>query len=166
VVIGRETEAVPEARALEFVAGYCVGQDVSDRGLQFSDRPPQFSLGKSRATFGPCGPAIVTLDELVDPLDLAIRCDLDDETVQQSRTREMIFNVPELLGYLSRHCRLLPGDLIFTGTPAGVGSVRDPRRYLQVGETITTEIEGLGQLVNACVTAESGSSAPPAASTR
>ena len=149
VVIGKRAENVPEARALEFVAGFCCGQDVSDRKLQFASQPPQFSLGKSRATFGPIGPAIVTLDELAKPLDLAITCDLDAERMQSSRTDQLIFGVPELIAYLSRHCELLPGDLIFTGTPGGVGSVR--KRFLKPGETIRTEIEGVGTLVNRCV---------------
>lgn len=153
VVIGRRAENVSEARALEFVAGYCAGQDVSDRKLQFASQPPQFSLGKSRSTFGPIGPAIVSLDELANPLDLAIQCDLDAERMQTSRTDQLIFGVPELIAYLSRHCELYPGDLIFTGTPGGVGSVR--KRYLQPGETIRTEIDGVGKLVNRCV-------APPA----
>ena len=149
VVIGKRAENVAEARALDFVAGYCCGQDVSDRKLQFASQPPQFSLGKSRATFGPIGPAIVTLDELAKPLDLAISCDLDGERMQSSRTDQLIFGVPELIAYLSRHCELLPGDLIFTGTPGGVGSVR--KRYLKPGETIRTEIEGVGTLVNRCI---------------
>ena len=149
VVIGRHAESVSEARALEFVAGFCCGQDVSDRKLQFASQPPQFSLGKSRATFGPIGPAIVTLDELATPLDLAITCDLDAERMQSSRTSQLIFGVPELIAYLSRHCELLPGDLIFTGTPGGVGSVR--KRYLKPGETIRTQIEGVGTLSNRCV---------------
>ena len=153
VVIGRRAERVAESRALEFVAGYCAGQDVSDRRLQFASQPPQFSLGKSRATFGPIGPAIVSLDELASPLDLSITCDLDAERMQASRTSQLIFGVPELVAYLSRHCELAPGDLIFTGTPGGVGSVR--KRYLAPGETIRTEIEGVGTLVNRCV-------APPA----
>jgi 2-keto-4-pentenoate hydratase/2-oxohepta-3-ene-1,7-dioic acid hydratase in catechol pathway len=149
VVIGRRAENVAEARALDVVAGFCVGQDVSDRKLQFASQPPQFSLAKSRATFGPIGPAIVSLDELAQPLDLAITCDLDGERMQSSRTSQLIFGVPELIAYLSRHCELSPGDLIFTGTPGGVGSAR--KRYLKPGETIRTEIEGLGALVNRCV---------------
>jgi 2-keto-4-pentenoate hydratase/2-oxohepta-3-ene-1,7-dioic acid hydratase in catechol pathway len=149
VVIGRRAENVPESRALEFVAGFCCGQDVSDRKLQFASQPPQFSLGKSRATFGPIGPAIVSLDELATPLDLAITCDLDAERMQSSRTSQLIFGVPELVAYLSRHCELLPGDLVFTGTPGGVGSVR--KRYLKPGETIHTQIEGVGTLLNRCV---------------
>jgi 2-keto-4-pentenoate hydratase/2-oxohepta-3-ene-1,7-dioic acid hydratase in catechol pathway len=151
VVIGRRAENVPEARALEHVAGFCAGQDVSDRKLQFASQPPQFSLAKSRATFGPIGPAVVSLDELAQPLDLALHCDLDGERMQSSRTSQLIFGVPELVAYLSRHCELLPGDLIFTGTPGGVGSAR--KRYLKPGETIRTAIEGVGTLVNRCVAA-------------
>jgi 2-keto-4-pentenoate hydratase/2-oxohepta-3-ene-1,7-dioic acid hydratase in catechol pathway len=152
VVIGRPARNVSESSALEHVAGYCVGQDVSDRRLQFQDKPPQFSLGKSLPGFGPIGPWLTTLDELKDPSDLAIACRIDGVTVQSSRTREMVFGVPELVAYLSRHCALEPGDLIFTGTPAGVGSVRQPPRYLAAGERIETEIEGLGRLLNRCVT--------------
>ncbi|MDX1649196.1 MAG: fumarylacetoacetate hydrolase family protein [Myxococcota bacterium] len=151
VVIGREADRVDEDRARDFVAGYCVGQDVSDRRLQFADRPPQFSLGKSRATFGPLGPAVVPLGALPDPDDLAITCDVAGERMQDSRTSQMIFGVPALVSWLSRHCRLSPGDVIFTGTPAGVGSVREPRRYLQPGDEIVTRIEGLGELRNRCV---------------
>jgi 2-keto-4-pentenoate hydratase/2-oxohepta-3-ene-1,7-dioic acid hydratase in catechol pathway len=154
VVIGREARDVPEADALDFVAGYCVGQDVSDRRLQFQDKPPQFSLGKSRESFGPVGPWLTSLDELVDPNDLAISCSLSGERVQSSRTRELIFGVPQLVEYLSRHCTLAAGDLIFTGTPGGVGSLRTPRRYLAPGDVIETEIEGLGRLVNRCVPPE------------
>jgi len=151
VVIGRRAENVSEVRALEFVAGFCAGQDISDRKLQLASAPPQFSLGKSCATFGPIGPAIVTLDELAHPLDLAITCDLDGERMQASRTSQLISSVPELVAYLSRYCELAPGDLIFTGTPGGVGSGR--KRYLKPGETIRTEIEGVGTLVNRCVAA-------------
>jgi 2-keto-4-pentenoate hydratase/2-oxohepta-3-ene-1,7-dioic acid hydratase in catechol pathway len=153
VVIGRAAERVPEERALEHVAGYCAGQDVSDRRLQFQDKPPQFSLGKSLAGFGPIGPWWTTLDELADPLDLAISCRIDGAPVQESRTSEMVFAVPALVAYLSRHCALAPGDLIFTGTPAGVGSVRQPPRYLAPGELVETAIEGLGRLTNRCVAA-------------
>ena len=151
VVIGRAAKRVAAEHALEIVAGYCVGQDISDRRLQFQDKPPQFSLGKSLAGFGPIGPWLTTLDELRDPNDLAIRCAVDGVEVQASRTRELVFSVPELIAYLSRHCALEPGDLIFTGTPAGVGSLRQPPRYLAAGQRIETEIEGLGRLENRCV---------------
>ncbi len=108
-------------------------------------------MGKSADTFGPIGPAVVSLDAVRDPNDLAITCDLDSLRVQEARTSDLIFAVPELIEFLSSLCTLESGDLIFTGTPAGVGSTRDPRRYLKPGETITTEIEGLGKLINRCV---------------
>jgi 2,4-didehydro-3-deoxy-L-rhamnonate hydrolase len=151
VVIGRETHRVRAANAWECVAGFCVGQDVSDRALQFADKPPQFSLGKSAPCFGPLGPALVSLDEVADRDDMKLRCWIDGECVQDSSTKNLIFPVPDLIVHLSRYCVLRPGDLIFTGTPAGVGSVRNPRRYLQAGETIESEIEGIGRLRNRCV---------------
>ncbi len=151
VVIGERGRNIAEAKALDHVAGYCVGQDISDRRMQFAGKPPQFSMGKSVDTFGPIGPGIVPLDEIEDPNDLAISCDVSGETLQNARTSLMVFAVPELIAWLSRYCTLVPGDLIFTGTPAGVGSVRDPRRYLEAGDTITSSIEGLGTIVNRCV---------------
>jgi 2-keto-4-pentenoate hydratase/2-oxohepta-3-ene-1,7-dioic acid hydratase in catechol pathway len=156
VVMGRRAHRVPAERALAHVAGYCVGQDVSDRRLQFADKPPQFSLGKSLDTFGPLGPALVMLDAVRDPNDLAIRCDIDGVVMQDGRTSDMIFSVPELIAFLSARLPLDPGDLIFTGTPAGVGSTRNPRRYLRAGEVVTSTIEGLGTLVNRCVEASRG----------
>jgi 2,4-diketo-3-deoxy-L-fuconate hydrolase len=151
VVMGREAENVPASRAWEHVAGFCVGQDISDRRLQFSDKPPQFSLGKSATAFGPIGPALVSLDEFADPDALVLRCWVAGEQMQESTTTNLIFSVPELIEYISSYCVLRPGDLIFTGTPGGVGSVRDPRRYLAAGETIESEIEGIGRLSNLCV---------------
>jgi 2,4-didehydro-3-deoxy-L-rhamnonate hydrolase len=153
VVIGQRAKAVAPERALDVVAGYCAGQDISDRRLQFSDKPPQFSLGKSIDGFGPIGPEVVSLDELRDPNDLEISCYVSGERLQHARTTDMVFSVPELVAYLSRFCTLEPGDLIFTGTPSGVGSVRTPRRYLAPGEVIRTTIEGIGELANDCVTA-------------
>jgi 2,4-diketo-3-deoxy-L-fuconate hydrolase len=151
VVIGHEADGVSAGRAWDYVAGFCVGQDISDRKLQFSDKPPQFSLGKSAAAFGPIGPALVSLDEFEDPDALVLRCWVSGEQMQESTTANLIFSVPELIEYISRYCVLRPGDLIFTGTPGGVGSVRDPRRYLQAGDTIESEIEGIGRLSNLCV---------------
>ena len=151
VVIGREARGVRAANAWDYVAGFCVGQDVSDRGLQFADKPPQFSLGKSAPCFGPLGPALVSLDEIANRDDMELRCWIDGELVQDSTTKNLIFSVPELVEYLSRYCVLRPGDLIFTGTPAGVGSVRNPRRYLKPGEVVESEIVGLGRLSNRCV---------------
>lgn len=151
VVIGREAHRVSAASAWDYVAGFCVGQDVSDRAQQFAGKPPQFSLGKSAPAFGPLGPALVSLDEIPNRDDMRLRCWIDGELVQDSSTKNLIFPVPALIEHLSRWCCLRPGDLIFTGTPAGVGSVRTPRRYLKAGETIESEIEGVGRLANRCV---------------
>ena len=150
-VIGRGGRGIAESRALDHVAGYCVGQDISDRALQFADKPPQFSMGKSADTFGPIGPAVVSLDAFQDPDDLPLWCDVGGERLQDDRTSNLIFPVAELVAYLSRFCTLAPGDLIFTGTPAGVGSTRDPRRYLAPGDLIASGIEGVGELRNRCV---------------
>jgi 2-keto-4-pentenoate hydratase/2-oxohepta-3-ene-1,7-dioic acid hydratase in catechol pathway len=151
VVIGRGGQCIAAKDAFAHVAGYCIGQDISDRRQQFNDKPPQFSLGKSAKAFGPIGPSIVSIDGFANPNDLAIGCDLNDEPMQDSRTSFMIFPVAELIAFISRWCELAPGDLIFTGTPGGTGAVRDPRRYLQAGEIITTRIEGIGRIRNRCV---------------
>jgi len=151
VVIGREASNVPAAKAWDYVAGMTAGQDISDRKLQFSSKPPQFSLGKSATNFGPTGPALVSLDEFPNPDAIEVRCWVAGEEMQSSTTANLIFTVPELIEYISKFCVLLPGDLIFTGTPGGVGSVREPRRYLAEGELIETEIEGIGRLSNRCV---------------
>ena len=151
VAIGRRGRAIPEARAFDHVAGYCVGQDISDRRLQFAGSPPQFSLAKSADGFGPIGPALVSLDAVPYREALRLTCDVNGERMQDGSTRDMIFGVPELVAYLSRHVTLEPGDLVFTGTPAGVGSLREPRRYLAPGDVIASGIEGLGALVNRCL---------------
>jgi 2,4-didehydro-3-deoxy-L-rhamnonate hydrolase len=151
VVIGRGGQRIAAKQALQHVAGYCIGQDISDRRQQFSDKPPQFSLGKSAQAFGPIGPSVVSLDAFADADDLAISCDLNDERMQDSRTSRLIFPVSELIAFISRWCELAPGDLIFTGTPGGTGALRDPRRYLQPGDVITTRIEGIGQIRNRCI---------------
>lgn len=152
VVMGRRGTRVSEDAALDHVAGYCVGQDFSERRVQMGDgNRPQFSLGKSYDTFGPIGPAVVSLDALSDPNDLALRCEVDGEVVQDSRTSDLIFSVPELVAYLSGICTLAPGDLIFTGTPSGVGVARRPPRFLEPGNVVTSTIEGLGTIRNRCV---------------
>ena len=119
-VIGRRADRVAEADAWSHVAGLTVGQDISDRTLQFA-AGAQFSLGKSRRGYGPMGPWLVTPDEVADPDDLALGCSVDGETVQDARTSDLIFGVPRLVAELSAVLPLLPGDVIFTGTPAGVG---------------------------------------------
>jgi 2-keto-4-pentenoate hydratase/2-oxohepta-3-ene-1,7-dioic acid hydratase in catechol pathway len=149
VVIGKLAAAVSASDALSYVAGYTVGQDISDRRLQFSDVPPQFSLGKSAPGFGPIGPWLVSR-EAVDASQLEMFCDVNGQRMQSGNTRDMVFGVAELISYLSARCTLLPGDLIFTGTPAGVGSVRNPRVYLKPGDVIRSEIAGVGILENRC----------------
>jgi 2,4-diketo-3-deoxy-L-fuconate hydrolase len=154
VVIGRGGSRIAAKDSIKHIAGYAVGQDISDRRQQFSDKPPQFSLGKSAKAYGPIGPAVVSLDAFANPDDLAISCDLNEENMQSSRTSNLIFPVAELIAYVSKWVELAPGDLIFTGTPGGTGAVRDPRRYLQPGELITTRIEGIGEMRNRCVQQE------------
>lgn len=128
-------------------AGCTVGQDVSERELQKSGRPPQYSLAKSHRGFGPIGPWVT--DE-ADPTDLAISCALNGELVQASRTSDMVFGAAEVLTYLATVCDLRPGDLIFTGTPPGVGIGRTPPRFLQPGDVLVSTIEHVGTLVNRC----------------
>jgi 2,4-didehydro-3-deoxy-L-rhamnonate hydrolase len=149
-VIGRPADRVTEAEAWSHVAGLTVGQDVSDRQLQFA-AGSQFSLGKSRRGYGPMGPWLVTIDEVADPDDLALGCSLDGETVQDARTSDLIFSVPKLVAELSAVVPLLPGDVIFTGTPAGVGAARRPPRFLQPGQVLESWIEGIGTIRNRCV---------------
>lgn len=153
VVMGRRARGLQAAQVRDHLAGYTVGQDISDRRMQFAGKPPQFSMGKSVDSFGPIGPVLVSLDGFANPDDLAIRCEVAGEPRQNGRTSDMIFSVTELVVYLSRYCTLEPGDLIFTGTPAGVGSVREPRCYLEPGQEIVSSIEGIGSLRNRCVEA-------------
>jgi 2,4-diketo-3-deoxy-L-fuconate hydrolase len=148
VVIGRRAWQVSEESAWSHVAGLTVGQDLSERTVQLVGPVPQFSLGKSYPGFGPIGPAIVTSDELADPDDLSLICALDEELLQKGRTRDMVFSVSELIARLSAVCPLLPGDLIFTGTPPGVGMARTPARYLTGDTTLVSAIDGIGELRN------------------
>ena len=147
VAISRHAHKVSAADAMSYVAGYTVGQDLSDRVLQRKGPAPQWSLGKSRYGFGPIGPWLVTLDELADPHDLAIHSSLAGETLQTSRTSMLIFDIPTIIEYISAFCPMLPGDLIFTGTPEGVGYARTPPRFLHPGDVLTSTIEGIGDLV-------------------
>jgi len=149
VVIGKRGRDVAAADAWKTVAGFTCGQDVSERTTQFAAKPPQFALGKSYDTYGPIGPAIVSLDQLPDPSDLAITCDVNGRLRQSARTSDLIFKVPELIAYLSAICTLEPGDLIFTGTPSGVGGTSGT--FLKPGDTIVTTIEGIGTMTNHCV---------------
>ncbi len=150
VVIGTRADQVTVDDGWSHVAGVTVGQDISDRQLQVA-AGRQFSLGKSRRGYGPMGPWVVTTDELADPDDLALGCSVDGETVQDARTSDLVFSVPHLIAELSAVLPLLPGDVIFTGTPAGVGALRDPRVYMKTGDVVRIEITGLGVLENTVI---------------
>jgi 2-keto-4-pentenoate hydratase/2-oxohepta-3-ene-1,7-dioic acid hydratase in catechol pathway len=145
-VIGRAATGVRAEDAWGHVAGLAVGQDISEREVQRRGQPPQFSLAKSYPGFGPVGPYLVTLDEAGDPSHLALSCTVNGEVMQDGNTSSMVFTIPELIAYLSGVCTLLPGDLIFTGTPPGVGMGRKPPRYLAPGDVLETTIEGLGTM--------------------
>ena len=149
-VIGTRADRVAESDAWRHVAGLTVGQDISDRHLQFA-AGAQFSLGKSRRGYGPMGPWVVTPDELPDPDDLALGCSVDGEKMQDSRTSDLIYGLPRLVAELSAVLSLLPGDVIFTGTPAGVGFARQPARFLARGQVLESWIEGIGTIRNQCV---------------
>ena len=152
VVIGVHAYRVHETAAWSHVAGLTVGQDLSERVVQWAGGG-QFSLGKSFPSFGPMGPWLVTPDEFATPDDVALGCRVNDEVMQEGRTNDMVFSVPRLIAELSAILPLLPGDVIFTGTPAGVGAARKPPRFLQPGDVIVSHIEGIGRLRNRCVAA-------------
>ena len=144
VVIGRRCHAVAEADALSYIAGAMPFNDVSARDLQLQN--PLWTSGKAIDTFAPCGPALVTLDEAGNLGDLAVRTHIDGEVVQHGTTREMIFGVAATVAWLSRTMTLVPGDIIATGTPAGVGGFQG--RFLRPGQTVSVEVEGLGAVTN------------------
>jgi 2-keto-4-pentenoate hydratase/2-oxohepta-3-ene-1,7-dioic acid hydratase in catechol pathway len=148
-VIGKGGYRIPASAWREHVYGYTIVNDVSARDVQFATS--QWSLSKSFPTFCPLGPAIVTADEVEDPHQLAISLNIDGELLQNSNTRELIFGIPALVEYLSSITPLLPGDIVSTGTPAGVGLGRTPKRWLKTGETVTVKVEGLGSLSNPVV---------------
>ena len=150
-VIGEEVSRVDEADAWNVVAGLTLGQDISDRALQMTGTPPQFCLGKSYPNYGPIGPALVALDAFADPDDIGLWCEVDGERMQDARSKELIFSIPAIVAYLSNICTLYPGDLIFSGTPSGVGMARG--RFLAPGETLTSGAEVIGALSNRCVPA-------------
>jgi 2,4-diketo-3-deoxy-L-fuconate hydrolase len=146
MIIGRTAHDVAAADAWSFVAGLTVGQDLSNRAVQLRPPVPQFSLGKSFPGFGPMGPWLVTPDEFANPDDLALSCTLNGETMQDSRTNDLIFSVPALIECLSGIVTLRPGDVIFTGTPSGVGMARKPPRFLAPGDVLISTIEGIGSI--------------------
>jgi 2-keto-4-pentenoate hydratase/2-oxohepta-3-ene-1,7-dioic acid hydratase in catechol pathway len=148
-VIGKGGYRIPASAWREHVYGYTIVNDVSARDVQFSST--QWSMSKCFPTFCPLGPAIVTADEIADPHALDIQLEIDGEVLQHSNTRELVFKIPELVEYLSSITPLLPGDIVSTGTPPGVGLGRNPKRWLKPGETVTVTIEGLGSLTNPVV---------------
>jgi 2-keto-4-pentenoate hydratase/2-oxohepta-3-ene-1,7-dioic acid hydratase in catechol pathway len=151
VVIGKRGRHIAEANAFEYVAGYTCGHDVSARDWQFRGEEKQWIIGKTFDTFAPTGPELVTVDEVPDPHHLPVRLRLNGQLMQNSNTKEFIFGVPKLLTYLSQVVTLEPGDLIFTGTPPGVGAARKPPVWLKPGDVAEVEIEGIGVLRNPCV---------------
>jgi 2-keto-4-pentenoate hydratase/2-oxohepta-3-ene-1,7-dioic acid hydratase in catechol pathway len=148
-VVGRACSHVPVEDAWGVLAGLTLGQDVSDRLVQMTGTPPQFSLGKSFPAYAPIGPALVSTDGVADPDDIPLWCDVSGERMQDSRSANLIFPIPTLVAYLSSICPLEPGDIIFTGTPDGVGMARG--RFLVPGDVVVSGAEGIGELRNECV---------------
>ncbi|GAA1635021.1 MULTISPECIES: fumarylacetoacetate hydrolase family protein [Brevibacterium] len=146
IVIGREAHDIAEGTGWDYVAGVTVGQDLSERAIQLDGPAPQFGLGKSYPGYSPTGPWLVTPDELPNRDDLAISDKLDDEVVQDGRTSQMLFDVPSLVEKLSEILTLHPGDVIFSGTPSGVGFTREPPKLIQPGQVLETTIEGIGTI--------------------
>jgi 2-keto-4-pentenoate hydratase/2-oxohepta-3-ene-1,7-dioic acid hydratase in catechol pathway len=147
-VIGRSGRNIPEADAMRYVAGYTCGHDVSARDYQIRRGGGQWIIGKTFDTFAPMGPVLVTPEELPDPHRLRIQCRLNGQTMQDSNTGQMIFNIPQTIAYLSRVMTLEPGDVVFTGTPPGVGMARKPKVFLKDGDEVEIEVEGIGVLRN------------------
>ena len=149
VVIGKDGKAIAKEEAWAHILGLSVGQDFSDRGVQYKDHPAQFSLGKSFDTFGPTGPHLVSTDSFADPNDLEIVTTVNDDVRQRDRTSNMIFDIPTLISYISSITSLAVGDIIFSGTPEGVGFRNGS--FLKDGDIVETTIEGIGTMRNRCV---------------
>lgn len=152
VVIADGGRNIPHDTAWDHVAGIAVGQDISDRALQFASQPPQFSLGKSRKNYSPFGPWLVDAADVPNRDALHMTCTLNGETVQDTSTDDLIFSVSDIIAYLSGIVQLLPGDVIFTGTPGGVGVSRKPAVFLTSGDVLVSTIDGIGTTTNRCIT--------------
>ena len=150
VVIGKRAKHVSVAEALDHVFGYSCGHDVSARDWQKGRPGGQWLLGKTFDTFAPLGPCVVTRDELPDPSNLRVQLELNGQIVQDSTTAQLIFDIPTIISHLSTIVTLMPGDLIYTGTPPGVGDAKDPPVYLQPGDCCSVIIESIGTLTNPC----------------
>ena len=149
LVIGKEGKDISKENAWSYLAGLTVGQDISDRAVQFHATPPQFNLGKSFDTFGPIGPILVSPGELDDKNALDLECSVNGELRQQDNTSDLIFDIPYIISYISEFITLSPGDLIFTGTPAGIGATQG--KLLKDGDILSTTIHGIGTIENKCV---------------
>ena len=151
IVIGAGGINIAQSDAWQHIAGIAAGQDISDRTLQYSGVPPQFSLGKSRTGFTPIGPWVADMDDNASRDDLRLTCSVNGEIRQDTKTSDMIFDISQIVSYLSDICQLFPGDAISTGTTAGVGHGLKPPIYLQRGDIIETTLEGVGMIRNRCV---------------
>lgn len=150
VIIGKTARKVSAEDALDYIAGYTICHDVSARDLQL-EKGDQWIVGKSLDTFCPLGPVVVTKDEIADPHNLPLRCLVNGKAVQDSNTKELIFKIPFLIEFLTKGITLLPGDVITTGTPDGVGAFLKPPVFLKDGDEVTVEIDGIGSMTNRCV---------------
>ena len=163
VVIGRRAHRVDRSSGWSHVAGLTVGQDISERLVQFRGPTPQFSLGKSYPGFSPIGPLLVTPDEFADRDNIGLGCALNGQQMQDGRTDDLVFTIPQLVESLSAVVPLLPGDLIFTGTPAGIGWARDPKVVLRPGDRLTTHAEVIGEMTTTFTAIPTAAPATPTA---
>ena len=151
IIVGKGGRNIVEAAAWDHVAGLCAGQDVSDRGLQYMGTPPQFSLGKSRVGYSPIGPWVTDMSNNDKRDDLQLGCTVNGEQRQDTQTSDMIFGIAHIVSYMSTIVELFPGDVIYTGSPFGVGHGRKPQVYLQPGDVVETTLEGVGTITNRCI---------------
>jgi len=151
IIVGKGGRHIDEAAAWDHVAGLCAGQDVSDRGLQYMGTPPQFSLGKSRIGYSPIGPWVTDMSNNDKRDDLQLGCTVNGEQRQDTHTSDMIFGIAHIVAYMSTIVELFPGDVIYTGSPFGVGHGRKPQVYLKPGDVVVTTLEGVGTITNRCI---------------
>lgn len=151
IIVGKGGRHIDEAVAWDHVAGLCAGQDVSDRGLQYMGTPPQFSLGKSRVGYSPIGPWVTDMSNNDKRDDLQLGCTVNGEQRQDTQTSDMIFGIAHIVAYMSTIVELFPGDIIYTGSPFGVGHGRKPQLYLKPGDVVETTLEGVGTITNRCI---------------
>ena len=151
IIVGKGGRHIDEATAWDHVAGLCAGQDVSDRGLQYMGTPPQFSLGKSRVGYSPIGPWVTDMSNNDKRDDLQLGCTVNGEQRQDTQTSDMIFGIAHIVAYMSTIVELFPGDVVYTGSPFGVGHGRKPQVYLKPGDVVETTLEGVGTITNRCI---------------